>query len=288
MSNRALNPLAGIALGVLGYFFFSMQDASNKWLVSMLPVWEVLFVRSLVIVVLCSVFGGRRLLMRIAVTRMKGSILMRGLLTVCAWLLFYTAARSIPLAQLLTLYFAAPLMITGMAGPVLGERVSRTQWISVALGFVGVVVASDPFHAPPSLAMGLALMAAVLWALAMIFTRRIARQEGSMVQMLGMNLVFVAVTSVLCLWEWQAPSGWVWALMMMVGVCGGLGQYFTLEAVQVAPASVMAPVEYSAMLWAFVFGFLVWGDVPVLAVWVGAGLIVVAGVVLVLGERAER
>lgn len=278
-------PLGGIALGVLGYFFFGLQDASNKWLVARLPVWEVLLIRSLVIVVLCCIFGGRRLIMRMAVTRMKPSILMRGLLTVVAWLLFYTASRTLPLAQLLTLYFAAPLMITGMAGPVLGERVSGTQWISVGLGFAGVVVASDPFHAAPSPSMGLALMAAVLWALAMIFTRRIARQEGAMLQMLGMNLVFVVVTFPLCLWDWQPPEGWVWALLIMVGLCGGLGQYFTLEAVQLAPASVMAPVEYSALLWAFTFGFVIWGDIPVIAVWVGAGLIVVAGIVLVAGER---
>ncbi len=283
-----LNPRVGIALGVLGYFFFSLQDASNKWLAASLPVWEVLFVRSVVIVALCCAFGGRRLVERVAASTMKRSIATRAGLTLSAWMIFYTASRALPLAQLLTLYFAAPLMITAMAGPLLGERVTRMQWASVAIGFVGVLVASDPFGVRLSVATFLVLLSATLWALAMVFTRRIARRESSMVQMLGTNTVFAVVTGSLCLIEWRAPDGLSWMLMVAVGVLGGLGQYFTFEAVQRAPASVMAPVEYSALLWAFILGFVVWGDVPVAAVWAGAGLIVVAGVVLVVGERRVR
>jgi drug/metabolite transporter (DMT)-like permease len=280
-----MNPRLGIALGVTGYFFFGLQDASNKWLVASLPVWEVLFVRSVVIVTLCCAFGRLRLIERVVATPVKRSIAMRAGLTLSAWLIYYTAARSLPLAQLLTLYFAAPLMITAMAGPVLGERVTRMQWASVAIGFIGVMVASDPFAVRLSLPTLMVLIAASLWAMAMILTRRIARRESSMVQMLAVNLIFAVVTGALCLAEWRAPDALSWGLLIAVGVLGGLGQYFIFEAVRRAPASVMAPVEYSALLWAFILGFVVWGDVPVAAVWAGAGLIVVAGVVLVAGER---
>lgn len=282
-----MNPRAGIAFGVLGYFFFGLQDASNKWLVTALPVWEVLFVRSLVIIVLCFFVGGKDAFVRLAASPMKRSIVTRASLTVTAWFSYYAAARHLPLAQLLTLYFAAPLMITAMAGPILGERVTRAQWASVAIGFAGVLVASDPFGVRLSWPTVQVLFAACLWALAMIFTRRIAKHETTMGQMLGQNIVFAAVCFVLCFIDSAVPSRLDWGLMVAVGVLGGCGQFFIFESVRRAPASVMAPVEYSALLWAFILGFLVWGDIPRLAVWIGAGLIVLAGAVLVISERGR-
>ena len=275
-------------MGVAGYFFFAMQDASNKWLVASLPVWEVMFVRSLVIVLACVVMGRQRLVIRLAVTPLRWQMTLRAGLTLVAWLCYYSAARELPLAQLLTLYFAAPLMVTAMAGPMLGEVVTRWQWASVAIGFVGVMVASDPFGVRISGATGLVLVASAFWALSSVLTRQIARRESTMVQMLAANVVFAAVTGVGCLIYWVPPSDFNLVLMVGVGVVGGLGQYFTFGAVRHAPASVMAPVEYSALLWAFILGFVIWGDVPRVAVWIGAGLIVCAGVVLVWSTRRPR
>lgn len=280
-----MNSQLGITLGVLGYFFFSLQDASNKWLVATLPVWQVLFFRSVVIIVICLCAGRGKLVERMVATPIKGSIALRAGLTLVAWLCYYSAARTLPLAQLLTLYFSAPLMITALAAPVLGETVTRGQWVSVGIGFVGVLVASDPFGLHVSLATLQVLFAAALWGGAMILTRRIAKREGSMVQMLATNLIFAVVTGVASAITWVPPNGKDWVLLLGVGVFGGLGQYLTFEAVRRAQASVMATVEYSALLWAFILGFLIWGDIPRLAVWIGAALIVVAGAVLVATER---
>lgn len=280
-----MNSTLGIGLGVLGYFFFSLQDASNKWLVSTMPVWQVLFFRSVVILVISLALGRRRLVERVIATPIKGSIAIRAALTLVAWLCYYSAARDLPLAQLLTLYFSAPLMITALAGPLLGERVTRGQWASVGIGFAGVLVASDPFGLRVSWATGLVLIAAAMWGTAMVLTRKIARREGSLVQMLGTNLLFAVATGAGCVFTWVPPTGEEWVLLAGVGIFGGLGQYLTFEAVGRAQASVMATVEYSALLWAFILGFVIWHDIPRAPVWVGAGLIVVAGVVLVTTER---
>ena len=210
---------------------------------------------------------------------------MRGAINLLAWLAYYTAARSMQLAQLLTLYFSAPLIITLLARPMLGERVTTVRWISVLIGFAGVLVASDPFGVRVSSATFLVLTAAVLWAIGILLMRQIARSEASMVQMFAQNLCFLVATGALTAFTWKTPTSLEFLLLLGVGVLGGAGQFTMFEAIRYAPASVMATVEYSALVWGFVLGYLVWGDVPPVAIFAGAALILSAGLFLVFMER---
>lgn len=282
--------VAGAVLGVVAYAFFAGQDASIKWLVSglghpALPVWQILFLRSAFILVLALAGGRRRLLARAITTRQKGRLVLRSAITLVAWLCYYSSARYLPLPQLLTLYFAAPLIATALAGPLLGEQVPRARWLSVAIGFCGVVVACDPVGLHLSLPTVLVLVAAALWGLAIILMRQIARSDGTLVQMVYVNGLFLVATGIGCALHWQSLD---WVQMVLLGVVclfGSIGQVCLFEAAPRAPASVMATVEYSALLWAFVLGFLVFGNIPPLPVFVGAGLIVAAGACLVVTER---
>lgn len=119
-----MNSRVGMAFGVLACFLFSLHDASNKWLVATLPVWQILFFRSLIIVVSCLVIGRRRVVEHLVAWPLKRALALRGVLTLVAWLCYYSAARFLPLAQLLTLYFSSPLLITGLSAPLLGEKVT--------------------------------------------------------------------------------------------------------------------------------------------------------------------
>ncbi|OJY67841.1 MAG: hypothetical protein BGP12_20380 [Rhodospirillales bacterium 70-18] len=285
MSGAGERVLPGILLGVLAYSLFSMHDATNKYLVAFLPVWQVLFFRSLTIVAACLAIGRGRLLAAAVATPLKLPLLGRGVLTLTAWLCYYTAARSLPLAQLLTLYFSAPIITTVLAIRLLGEHVTRARWISLGIAFGGVLLASDPFGVKLSLATLLVLAAACLWGYAIVLMRQIARRESSLLQMLYQNVCFIAVTGVLTAVNWVAPTPAQMLLLAGVGVLGGLGQYMLFEAARMAPAAVMATVEYSALLWAFVLGWLVFGEIPLPAVWAGAGLICVAGLYMVVMER---
>jgi drug/metabolite transporter (DMT)-like permease len=277
--------MAGIGLGVVAYVFFSGHDATIKFLVAALPVWQILFVRSAMICGACVAIGRMKLLHQLAHSRLKIPLLLRGLLTLVAWLCYYTAARSLPLAQLITLYFAAPLIVTVLATPVLGEVVTRARWIAVAIGFVGVMIASDPLGVRLSMPTLLVLLAACLWGYGVLLMRQIARRESSLTQILASNLVFMVATGAMSLADWHAPSASQFGLLLMVGVLGGLGQFCLFEGARRAPASVMATVEYSGLLWAFVLGYAVFGDIPRPAVFAGAGLIVAAGVLLIGAER---
>ncbi|MCW3473460.1 DMT family transporter [Limobrevibacterium gyesilva] len=277
--------MLGIGLGVFAYSLFALHDASNKWLVATLPVWQVLFFRSVTIVIGAVAVGRTALLSRALETQLKGPLLFRGVITLAAWLCYYTAARSMPLAQLLTLYFSAPIMTTLLAIPLLGERVTAARWISVILGFLGVLIASDPFGVRASLATALVLIAAAFWGYAIILMRQIARRESSLLQMFYQNLCFLVVTGTLTAFSWVPPTTGELVLLLAVGVLGGLGQFSLFEGARFAPASVMGTVEYSSLLWAFVLGYVIWGDIPSLPVFAGAATILAAGIFLVVMER---
>lgn len=280
--------MAGIGLGVLAYALFSLHDATNKYLVATLPVWQILFFRSVTIVVVCLAIGRRKLLIRLVETPLKVPLMARGLLTLVAWLCYYTAARFLPLAQLLTLYFSAPILTTLLAKPLLGEHVSPVRWASVLLGFVGVVIAVDPVGMQASWPMLLVLAAAAMWGYAIILMRQIARKEPSILQMLVQNLTFLVITGALSAFTWVSPDPFQLLLLFAIGVIGGIGQYFLFEGSRLAPAAVMSAMEYTSLLWAFVLGYLIFGDIPTLPVWIGAGTILASGVLLVASERRAR
>ena len=275
----------GIALGVAAYFVFAVHDAGIKWLVADVPVWQVLCFRSATILILCLAIGRRGLLERAAASPLKRPLAMRGLINLAAWLCYYSAARSLPLAQLLSLYFAAPLMITIMARQILHEHVTRARWASVAIGFAGVMFASDPFGVRASFPTLLVLIAAVLWGYGIILMRQIARMEPTLLQMLSINTVFFVATGIASVLSWQPLTTTQLALLVAVGVIGGLAQFLVFEAARLIPASVMATVEYTALPWAFVLGYWIWLDIPAASVFFGAALIILAGAVLVRAER---
>ena len=275
----------GIVLGLLAYGLFCVHDAAIKWLVVTTPVWQVLFFRSVTVLMVTVAIGGRPLLNRAVSTPLKGRLAGRAMLMLTAWLCFYTASRTLPLGQLLTLYFVAPLAITLMAARMLNEHVTPARWGAVSIGFVGVLFASDPFGVTASVATLLVLIAAVMWGYGIVLMRRIARQESSLLQMLFSNTIFFVATAIASAFTWHTPTGIELPLLLAVGVFGGLAQYSVFEAARMVPASVLATVEYSALLWAFLLGYAIWGDIPVPAVFTGAGLIVAAGVLLVVTER---
>ena len=275
----------GIAFGLLSYGLFCLRDAGVKWLVATTPVWQIMFFHSLTVLVGTIALGGRPLLRRAIATPSKWPLSERALLMLASWLCYFTAARSLPLGQLTTLYFIAPLLTVAMAGRLLGERTTPARWAAVGIGFAGVMFASDPFGVTASLPTLLVVSAAAMWAYGVILMRRIARQETSLLQMLFGNTVFAVASGIASVATWHAPVGIELPLLLAVGLFGGLAQFAVYEAARSVPASVLATMEYSALLWAFLLGFAIWGEVPVATVLVGAASIVGAGALLVATER---
>jgi drug/metabolite transporter (DMT)-like permease len=280
--------LAGILFTSLAYFLFTVHDAVVKLLVVAIPVWQVLFFRSLTILAGCLVIGGRPLFADAAHSPIFKPMFLRSFLIMAAWLCFYTAARSLQLAELTTIYYAAPIIVTVLSVLVLKEKVPLARWGAVAIGFLGVFIACDPSNLGLSLPVLLVLAAASMWGLAIVLMRKIAKQERSIIQMVLSNSFFLITTGLPLIYFWQTPSLREVGLLIGSGALAGFAQFTLFEGMKRAPASVIAPFEYTALVWSFLLGYLIWHDLPRSEVFVGAALIVGAGLIIVGSEHFRQ
>jgi len=279
---------AGIALTSLAYFLFTAHDAVVKLLVAAIPVWEVLFFRSLTILVGCLVFGGRSAYRQAWHSPVFRPMFLRSFLILSAWLCYYTAARELQLAELTTYYYAAPIIITVLSILVLGEKVPVVRWAAVAVGFAGVYIACDPANLGLSQPVLLVLAAAFCWSLSIVLLRKLALQEKTVVQMVLNNAFFLVTAGIPMIHLWRTPSIGEAGLLAIAGTIAGIAQFTLFEGMKRAAASVVAPFEYTSLVWAFVLGYLIWHDVPRDEVFVGAVMIVGAGALIIASEHFRR
>jgi S-adenosylmethionine uptake transporter len=277
--------MSGIGYSLAGYSIFSLQDATVKWLVTSLPIWEILFFRSVEIIVLVTIVTGPKTVLGIARSGNRTALLLRGGLILIAWLAYFTAAKSLHLAELVTLYFSTPVFVVILSIVMLGERVSPVRWTATILGFAGVVIAANPRATMDIVPIGLTLFAACCWALTNILVRMISRTETTLSLMVASSALFVVVCGVTLPFTWVTPDLLSIVLIVGLGCVGGLGQYLLFEGYRLAPASAVAPFEYVTLIWAFTWGFVVWHDWPAPAVFAGAGLIMISGLGMIYVEN---
>lgn len=279
--------LAGVLSTVAAYFLFSLQDASVKWLVVSMPVIQILFIRSVTILAICVVIGRGQVVRQAIRSPIVKPMLLRTLLLLAAWLSYYNAARTLGLAELTTLYYAAPILITILAVPILKEDVPPVRWIAVVIGFIGVLLATDFISTGLTLSwpVWLALQAAIFWAISTVLLRKTALSERTIVQMTVSNAMLGGFTGIGLVFYWVPVTSGQFLLAALTGVIAAVGQFAMFEGMRRAPVSILAPFEYTSLVWAFILGFVIWGDIPQHNIIFGAVLIFVAGVTIVLGER---
>src|SRR5689334_20487613 len=198
-------PLKGIGLAGVAYGLFAIQDAIVKWLVASYAVPQILFMRSVLIMLVAIAIGGPKSVRMLASSPHLPAMVGRAALILGAWLTYYSAARSLSLAALTTLYFVAPLLIVVLAAVVLREKVTPTRWLAVLVGFGGVAIAAGP-ASPGSIGpVVLVIVAATCWALSMIMVRLISRSETTTNQMLISNALFALACLVALPFLWKTP-----------------------------------------------------------------------------------
>jgi drug/metabolite transporter (DMT)-like permease len=277
-----------MALGISACSLFAAHDAMIKAVITELPAPQILFVRGLVVVTLCLIMGRASLVRDLLQSRNHLLILGRGLMTLAAWVMYYSAGRSLQLAEMTTLYYVAPIMTTMLAVIFLKERLTLARVGGASIGFFGIVVAADPSGFVIDWPVIMVLGAALFWAIAMILMRTISRSDRTMVQVFAQNLIHVLAMGAFVLPAWQGMDLRQLALCVAAGVVGGLGQATLVESARRVPASVLGTVEYGALVWSFVFGYLFWAEIPATTVYVGALLVVAAGLTLALSEHRNR
>ncbi|MFC7473173.1 DMT family transporter [Dankookia sp. GCM10030260] len=271
---------AGIALMLASVLLFSLNDVLGKWLVASYVVGQVLMLRSLASLAVLAPLAWRVLRRPGYRVERPGLQALRVALGAAEAACFYWVVGHMPLADAMTYWMAAPLMVTALAALLLGERVGARRWGLVLLGFAGVVVALGGDLGGPGLPALGALAGALLYALFLLSSRQLRATQDVLLacfQMLGGLGVGLAL---LLGGGWQTPAAGDLALLLLLGLVATLGHMGVTRALKLAPASVVVPYQYSFLLWAAVFGWLVWGDVPGPALLAGAALITGAGLLL--------
>ena len=280
--------LAGMALGIGAYSLFSLHDAMVKGLVATLPAPQILFVRSGVIIALCLAIGRTGVVRDLWHSRNRLLILGRGLMTMAAWVMFYSAGRELQLAEMTTLYYFAPVLTTVLAVIFLKEQLTLARIGAASIGFFGVLVAANPSGFSIGWPVALVLSAAFCWSVAMILMRTISKSERTLVQVFAQSLIQFVLMGLVALPFWHGMGAREIALCLAAGLVGGLGQFTLVEAARRVPASVLGTVEYGALIWSFIFGYLFFAELPASTVYAGAFLVVAAGLTLALSEHRKR
>lgn len=305
---------AGLAIGLilLGVAAISVNDMLIKRLSGGYPLHQIVFTRSAIGIVLglllVKLEGGFHLLK----TRQPGLHLLRGLLIVISNMSFFLALSVLPLAEATALFFAAPLFITLLSIPVLGEKVGPLRLGAVIVGFIGVVIMMRPWASTASLEVSrwvllLPVLAALTYALNQLMTRKLGVNSKASALMVYIQAAFVAVSLGFFLIagdghfvdEGSNPSlqfllrAWVWPAeedyltFLGIGLNIALIGYCLSQAYRLGDAATVAPFEYIGLPLAVFWGFVIFGDLPVWEVWVGIALILASGLFVYLRERQK-
>jgi drug/metabolite transporter (DMT)-like permease len=202
--------------------------------------------------------------------------------------LFFIGLSKVPLADATAVMMVAPLLVTALAVPLLGERVGPRRWASVLVGFCGALIVVRPGAGMASSGALFPLAAAFAYAGYQIATRVVARSDPPLTTLLHSALVGAVIASFAVPYFWTAPDVLGWLLLAAIGLLGGLGHYALIRAFQVAPANLLAPFGYTNLVWATLFGFLLFGDLPDEATLGGAAIIIASGLYVLHRERRQR
>jgi drug/metabolite transporter (DMT)-like permease len=291
-----MNVLKGILLKIASTLLFTVMSTLVRWFGDDIPVGQVVFFRAFfAIIPVVLIYAWRRELAAMVRTKRPFGHLGRGLVGVLGMFLSFAALARIPLADVTAIGFAAPLITVVLAAVFLRERVRIYRWTAVAVGFVGVLVMLSPNLDVARYADGLTSLAAVGAVLALgsaftsatstIQTRHLTGSETN-----SAIVFYFSVIAAICgllTWPlgWQAPTPGQLAALIVIGALGGLSHLLLTESYRLAPASAVAPFDYTAILWAFLLGYIVFGEVPVAAVFIGTAIVTAAGLFVIWRER---
>ncbi|ESX96926.1 MULTISPECIES: DMT family transporter [unclassified Mesorhizobium] len=268
--------LAGILLMLAGDFMFALNDAMGKWLVASFSVGQVVLIRSIgAFIVLGPMIanqGAGRLF------QMERPVLqiLRVLATTVDTALFYAAVVYLPLADVMSFYMAGPIYVAALSHFLLGEKVGWRRWAAILVGFCGVLIILKPSSAAFSQSSLFALVGSLAFAFAIILSRRL-RGTSDTTLVTWQTIGTLLVGGVMTIGAWQTPSALDFGAMLLLGIVSCSAHLMITRALKLAPASTLAPLHYSLLLWAVIFGLAFFGDVPGPRILIGSAIVVLAG-----------
>ena len=275
--------LAGIGLMLLAISMFSFGDALGKFIVATYSVGQLLWLRACaaLLVLLPMMWKQRAEFFRLERPWLQ---LLRVTLATLEVAAFFLATVYLPLADVITYYLACPIFVTALSGLVLGERIGWRRWTAILIGFCGVLIALRPSAQTVSWPAMIALGGSLSFAILMLITRSLRATPDIVLASSQFGGTFL-LGAVLSPFGWVTPSAGSLVLFVVAGIISVCALLCVNRSLKLAPASVVAPYQYSMIVWAVIFGFVVFGDVPSWATIVGAAIIIGAGLYIFLREQ---
>jgi drug/metabolite transporter (DMT)-like permease len=282
------HPRRGALLMLAAVALFALMDAGLKTLSAHYPPFQVAALRglsSLPLVLAWALWtAGPRALLRVR----WPLHLLRGALGIAMMASFVYALKRLPLSTAYSIFFVAPLLITALSVPFLGERVGPRRWTAIAIGLLGVLVVLRPSGQGMFTLAGLAvLVAATGYAISAITVRVLARTDSTQAITFWLLGLMALGAGALALPDWVPLRGEHLWIVAAIGVAGALGQYTITEAFRLGEASLIAPLEYTALVWGLALDLALWGVLPDAATWAGAAIIIASGLYLLRRERVH-
>lgn len=280
-------PLLGIALKLASVVSFSGMALCVKFLGQDVPVGQTIFARGLISVVILVLIAWSTGELHLLKTRNWRSHALRSLSGTISMFCLFVAVASIPLADVTAITFTAPMFLTVLAMIFLGERIHRFRWTALAVGFLGVLIMVGPhltFAGQAPIGVLLALAAAMFSAVAMVFLRSMSVGEHAITITFYFSLTFSGCAALTALQGWPMPTAAQWWLIVIAGLFGVAGQLLLTYAYRYAEASTIAPLDYTSMVAAVILGYLFFDEIPGLSIWIGAPLVVGAGLIILWRE----
>ena len=306
-SNVAAAPtnrsLVGTSLIVLGLLLASLQDVAIRSLSDAYSVGQIVFVRGLVaIAMLVGIIIARHGVVALTPSKPR-RLLLRGGLSFMSYTAFYMALAQLPMANVVAIFFSAPIIAGALSALLLKESVGARRWAALAVGFIAVLIIIAPEGKFDWLATSLAMASAFFYALSALVTRTVTNENPWTITLFNMLMFTLGGVVIFVLaWctpevnssgqslaflfrDWSIPSPGDFALMLFIGINGTLSIYCLIKAYWTAPIGAVAPFEYSYIIWAILFGYAFWGEIPSWRALGGVALLIAGSLYLLQREQ---
>ncbi len=289
ISGRTENVPRGIVMMVIATVLFAGASGASKWLVAIYPVGEVLFLRSLSSFIACAVVMLPVTGLSVFATHRARDHLARGLSQSISQAALLLAFSLMPLAGAVAINFSAPLFAAVVSIVWLKERAGYVRGSALVIGFLGVLIVTNPGANSLTLGALFALINAIMYGTVTVAVRGMTRTESANTLVIWQLAVLTFFHSFLLVFGWRWPSALDAAMLFGTGLVNAIGQWFWTRALHLAPAAAVTPFYYLMLVWALVIGFAVWGEVPSVSLLVGSAIVVATGLFLFLREaRLQR
>jgi drug/metabolite transporter (DMT)-like permease len=291
-----VKPFLGISLKVLSAFVFTLMSAGLKQVSADYPTGELVFFRSaFAIVPLIAWLSWRGdLIDAIRTDNVPGHFL-RGIIGSCGMFSGFVALAYLPLHDTIAIGYATPLIVVVLAAVILKETVRAYRWTAVVVGFLGVLIMLSPHLRSGAFASGVqggaavgalfCLFGACCSAGAAIQVRRLTATEKTGAIVLYFSILTMLLGLSTAVLGWEAPDATDGAVLVLIGILGGIGQILMTQSYRYADTSIIAPFDYTTMIWALLLGWFVFGELPTLPVSIGGVIVAAAGLFVIWRER---